>query len=62
MNVAVLQASVVRRLSPEVKPVWAMVMPLVSSSMLMTVVVAAGPVVRRRAHTQWRRVGVAEGS
>ena len=62
MNVVVLPASVVRRSSPEVKTVWAMVMPLVLSSALMTVVVAVGSVVCRRAHTQWRRGGVAEGS
>ena len=33
-------ASVVRRSDPEVDPVWAMVTPLVSSSVFLTVVVA----------------------
>ena len=52
MNVVELPASVVMRASPEVVPVWAMVKPLVSSSVLMTVVVAVGLAVRRRPHRQ----------
>ena len=40
VNVEELPASVVRRSDPEVDPVWAMVMPLVSSSVFLTVVVA----------------------
>ena len=40
MNVEEDPASVVRRSDPEVEPVWAMVMPLVSSSVFLTVVVA----------------------
>ena len=39
MNVDVEPASVVRRSDLEVVPVWAMVRPLVSSSVVLTVVV-----------------------
>ena len=38
MNVEEDPASVVRRSDPEVVPVWAMVTPLVSSSVFLTVV------------------------
>ena len=40
VNVEELPASVVRRSPPSVVPVWAMVMPLVSSSVFLTVLVA----------------------